>query len=110
MGLIKQNHGQITVDMVQEWRRTHFFYDSSGTRHDYVEIGGNRILVHLVPDTANLCRHSSGPAGVDTNVGINTYVSLSVADNLTTFRTKGRPCEWDGPWDRLSLQNPPRLT
>jgi hypothetical protein len=67
------------------------------TRHDYVEDGGNRIPVHLVPDTLNLCRHSSGPVGVDDNVGINTYVSLSVADDLTSFRTKGRPCEWDGP-------------
>jgi hypothetical protein len=110
MWLIQRNYGQITVEMVQEWRRTHFVYDASGTRHDYVEDGGNRIPVHLVPDTANLCRHSSGPAGVDTNVGINTYVSLSVAGDLTSFRTKGRPCEWDGPWDRLSLQNPPRLT
>jgi hypothetical protein len=109
MTLIQQNYGQITVEMVQEWRRSHFLYDVSGTRHDYIEVGGNRIPVHLVPDTANLCRHSSGPAGVDTNVGINTYVSLSVADDLTSFRTKGRPCEWNGPWDRLSLQNPPRL-
>jgi hypothetical protein len=110
MGLTQKNYGQITVEMVQEWRRTHFIYDASGTRHDYVEDAGNRIPVHLVPDTANLCRHSSGPVGVDTNVGINTYVSLSVADDLTSFRTKGRPCEWDGPWDRLSLRNPPRLT
>jgi hypothetical protein len=110
MTLIQQNYGQITVEMVQEWRRTHFIYDASGTRHDYVEEGGNRIPVHLVPDTANLCRHSSGPVGIDTNVGINTYVSLSVADDLTSFRTKGRPCEWDGPWDSLSLRTPPRTT
>jgi hypothetical protein len=110
MTLIQQNYGEITVEMVQEWRRTHFLYDASGTRHDDVEIGGNRIPVYLVPDTANLCRHSSGPAGVDTNVGINIYVSLSVANDLTSFRTKGRPCEWDGPWDRLSLQNPPRFS
>lgn len=107
MWLIRRNYGQITVEMVQEWRRTHFIYDASGTRHDYVEVGGHQFPVHLVPDTANLCRHSSGPAGVDTNVGINTYVSLSVADDLTSFRTKGRPCEWDGPWDRLSLHTPP---
>lgn len=110
MWLIQRNFGQITAEMVQEWRRTHFIYDESGTRHDYVEDGGNRIPVHLVPDTANLCRHTSGPPGVDTNKGINVYVSLSVADELASFRTKGRPCEWDGPWDRLSLQNPPRLT
>ncbi|HEV2323326.1 MAG TPA: hypothetical protein VGS10_05200 [Terracidiphilus sp.] len=59
---------------------------------------------------ANLCRHSSGPVGVETNKGINIYVGLSLADDLKTFRTKGRPCEWEGPWDRLSLHNPPRLT
>ena len=39
--------------------------------------------------------------------GINIYVSLSVAQDLTSFRTKGRPCEWVGPWDRLSLREMP---
>lgn len=110
MWLIQKNYGRITPEMVQQWRRTHFIYDESGTRHDFIEIGGKQIPVHLVPDTANLCRHTSGPPGVDTNKGINIYVSMSVADDLTSFRTKGRPCEWQGPWDRLSLRNPPHVT
>lgn len=108
MWLIQRNYGHITEEMVQAWRRTHFIYDQSGTRHDYVEIGGNRIPVYLVPDTATLCWHSSGPAGVDTLKGVDTYVSMSVADDLTSFRTKGRPCEWEGPWDRLSLGSTPK--
>ena len=108
MWLIRQNYGRITPEMVQGWRRTHFIYDQSGTRHDYIEKDGHRIPVHLVPDTATLCWHSSGPAGVDTFEGVDTYVSLSLADDLTSFRTEGRPCEWDGPWDRLSLRTPPR--
>jgi hypothetical protein len=109
MWLIKRNYGQITEKMVQAWRRTHFICDQPGTRHDFIEDGGHRIPVYLVPDTATLCWHSSGPAGVDTFAGVDTYVSMSVADDLTSFRTKGRPCEWEGPWDRLSLRNPPRL-
>lgn len=108
MWLIRQNHGHITEDMVQAWRRTHFIYDASETRHDEIEIDGRRISVHLLPEAATLCWHSSGPAGVDTMQGVDTYVSMSVAHDLTSFRTKGRPCEWEGPWDRLSLQNPPQ--
>jgi len=108
MWLIRQNYGHITPEMVQDWRRTHFIYDQSGTRHDYIEKDGDQIPVYLVPDTATLCWHSSGPAGVDTFKGVDTYVSLSVADDLISFRTKGRPCEWDGPWDCLSLRTPPR--
>ncbi len=110
MWLIQRNHGHITPEMVQAWRRTHFIYDQSGTRHDFIEVGGNQTPVYLVPDAATLCWHSSGPAGVDTFQGVDTYVSMSIADDLTTFRTKGRPCEWDGPWDRLSLRNPPRIS
>lgn len=109
MWLIRRNYGRITPEMVQAWRRTHFIYDQSGTRHDTIDRDGTRIPVHLVPDTATLCWHSSGPAGVDTFKGVDTYVSMSIADDLTSFRTKGRPCEWDGPWDRLSLRTPPRL-
>ncbi len=110
MWLIRKNYGHVTPDMVQAWRRTHFIYDQSGTRHDYIEKDGKRIPVYLVHDAATLCWHSSGPDGVDTFKGVDTYVSLSIADDVTSFRTKGRPCEWFGPWDRLSLRYPPRLS
>ncbi|MFP5230854.1 MAG: hypothetical protein ACLGXA_24835 [Acidobacteriota bacterium] len=110
MWLIQRNHGHITEEMVQSWRRTHFICDQSGTQHLSIEKDGKQIPVYLVPDTATLCWHSSGPAGVDTFKGVDTYVSMSVADDLTSFRTKGRPCEWVGPWDRLSLRNPPRIS
>ena len=107
MWLIKKQYGHITVDIVQTWRRSHLIYDRSGTRHDSIEVDGRAVPAHLVPDAATLCWHSSGPAGVDTFKGVDTYVSLSMADDLTSFRTKGRPCEWVGPWDRLSLLDPP---
>jgi hypothetical protein len=103
MCLIRNDYGRIDVDMVQAWRRAHFIYDRSGTRHDHAIVQGKTVPVHLLPDAATLCWHSSGPAGVDTFEGVDTYVSLSVAQDLTSFRTKGRPCEWSGPWDRLSL-------
>ncbi len=109
MWLIRRNYGHITPEMVQEWRRTHFIYDQAGIRHDTIEKDNTQIPVYLVPNTATLCWHSSGPEGVDTFRGVDTYVSMSIADDLTSFRTKGRPCEWDGPWDRLSLRAPPHL-
>lgn len=110
MWMIKRQYGRVTVDMVQAWRRTHFIYDRLGRRHDHIEVNGQRVPIYLVPHAATLCWHSSGPAGVDTFKGVDTYVSLSVAHDLTSFRTKGRPCEWVGPWDRLSLRNPSSVT
>jgi hypothetical protein len=107
MWLMQKNYGRIDPQMVQAWRRTHFVYDRSGARHDSVAVDGREVPLYLIPDAATLCRHTSGPAGVDTLRGINIYVSLSVAQDLTSFRTKGRPCEWLGPWDRLSLRDPP---
>jgi hypothetical protein len=107
MSLVEKHYGDITAEMVQEWRRTHFVYDRAGVRHDDVQVEGKRVPLYLVPQAASLCRHASGPAGIDTLKGINTYVSLSVAQDLVSYRTKGRPCEWVGPWDRLSLRQPP---
>lgn len=103
MGLIEQNYGRIDVDMVQHWRTTHFVLDRDGARHDRVEADGRQIPIYLAPGAATLCRHTFDPPGVDSLKGINIYVSLSVPQDLTSFRTKGRPCEWVGPWDRLSL-------
>ena len=109
MWLIANNYGKIDVAMVQSWRRSHFIYDRSGTRHDAIEVAGRPVPSNLVPRAATLCWHSSGPAGVDTFRGVDTYVSLSVAQDLESFRTKGRPCEWRGPWDRISLRHLPRV-
>jgi hypothetical protein len=103
MWLIRNAYRRIDVEMVQEWRRSHFIYDRNGAWHDHAIVAGKEVPVHLLPDAATLCWHSSGPAGLDTFEGVDTYVSLSVAQDLTSFRTKGRPCEWSGPWDRLSL-------
>ncbi|MGH9475397.1 MAG: hypothetical protein ACRD1C_03585 [Terriglobales bacterium] len=103
MWLIERNYGHVTPEMVQAWRRMHFVYDRGGLRHDSVEVDGRQCPTELVPQIGTLCRHTSGPAGVDTFKGINIYVSLSVAQDRTSFRTKGRPCEWEGPWDELSL-------
>ena len=108
MWLIQNNYGKIDREMVQTWRRTHFFYDKGGTRHDailYPETG-QTYPTHLTPGAGVLCRHStsSSTPGVDTLSGINIYVSLSTPHDRTIYRTVGRPCEWMGPWDALSLR------
>jgi hypothetical protein len=108
--LIEQNEGRITVEMVEDWRKTHFVLDRAGTRHDTVDVDGRQVPIYLVPDAATLCRHTPHPAGTDSFKGINIYVSLSVAQDLVSYRTKGRPCEWVGAWDRLSLREPPAET
>ncbi len=105
--LIEEHYGDITVEMVQQWRQTHFVYDRAGVRHDDVDVDGRKVPVYLAPHAATLCRHTFDQPGVDSFKGINIYVSLSVAQDLVSYRTKGRPCEWVGPWDRLSLGEPP---
>ena len=107
MWLIHNNYGNITPEMVKEWRTAHFVYDVEGTRHDTLMVDGKEVPPNLVPRVGTLCAHSSGPAGVDTFKGVNTYVSLSTPDELTVYRTVGRPCEWVGPWDALSLLRTP---
>lgn len=52
-------------------------------------------------------RNRMEPPGVDTLKGVDTYVNVPVAQDVTSFRTQGRRCECVGPWDRLSLRRPP---
>lgn len=105
MWLIKNNYGHITADMVKQWRTAHYVYDRDGKRHDSLDVAGHgKVSPHLVPGIGTLCAHSKGPAGSDPFTGANIYVSLSVAQDLTVWRTKGRPCEWTGPWDALTLK------
>jgi hypothetical protein len=85
----------------------HYLYDVAGTKHDYLLTDGRKVALNLVPEIATLCWHANGPAGVDTYKGVDTYVTVSVAQDLITYRTRGRPCEWVGPWDALSLNNVP---
>lgn len=101
--LIRNNFGRITPADVEAWRRTHYFYDESGKRHDTVEVAGQAVESALAPGVGTLCRHTIAGPGDDSFKGINIYVSLSRPDALECRRTKGRPCEWQGPWDSLSL-------
>jgi len=104
--LIKNNYGRITRDMVENWRTAHYVYDEKGTRHDALNVDGyGNVSPHLVEGISTLCAHSKGPSGVDPFTGSNIYVSLSVPQDVTVWRTKGRPCEWSGPWDSISLRN-----
>ena len=108
MKLIKDNYGDIDLAMVQDWRTGHYFYDLDGIKHDTVWVDGyGDVLTHLAPGVATICRHRREDPGVDSFKGINTYVSIAVAEYLAIYRTNGRPCEWVGPWDAMSLYNIP---
>jgi hypothetical protein len=110
MCLIKENYGNITVDMVKDWRTAHYVYVSTCTRHDFISVPNyGDVSPHLTPGVGTMCRHTtSGPPNfTDTFTGINIYVSVAVPQDLAVDRTKGRPCEWVGPWDSMSLFNIP---
>ena len=110
MKLIHDNYGNIDVGMVQNWRKGHYFYDLEGIKHEtvYIDPYGD-IPSHLASGVATICRHrsSGAPDFEDTFKGINIYVSIGLSKDLTVLRTKGRPCEWVGPWDDISLKNKP---
>jgi len=81
-----------------------------GIKHETVHIDPyGDIPSHLASGVATICRHrsSGAPDFEDTFKGINIYVSIGLSQDLTVLRTKGRPCEWVGPWDAISLKNKP---
>ena len=101
--LIRNHFGKITPEMVEQWRHTHYFYDAAGKRHDTVEVDGKHVAPAFAPGSGTLCRHTIAAPGDDNFKGINIYVSLSLPERLECRRTKGRPCEWEGAWDRIVL-------
>jgi hypothetical protein len=106
MWLIKQNYGKITREMVQNWRTAHYVYDVGGTKHDTISVPGyGDVPANLAVGT--LCAHTRSAIGIDGYKGSNIYVSIGVPQELAVYRTKGRPCEWVGPWDVISLYNIP---
>jgi hypothetical protein len=106
MTLIKQNYGNITREMVQNWRTAHYVYDVGGTKHDTISVPGyGDVPANLAVGT--LCAHTRSGIGIEGFKGSNIYVSVGVPDELAVYRTKGRPCEWVGPWDAISLYNIP---
>lgn len=108
MQLIKNNYGNIDVEMVQEWRRSHFYIDKEGYRRDYLWTDGKGWIPSHLAGPGMLCSHGRGEdPGTDSFKGVNIYVSIAVPNDLVVYRTKGRPCEWVGPWDAISLSDRP---
>ena len=85
--------------MVMNWYQQHYFIDEQGFRHDYAyqESTGEYIRVSDSPLRYTLCRHVGQSA-------TNTDAKVSVAQDLAFYFTNGRPGEWVGPWDLLSLK------
>ena len=96
---IKRNYGNIDANMVMNWYQQHYFIDEQGFRHDYAyqEKTGEYIRVSDNPLRYSLCRHVGQSA-------TNTDAKVSVAQDLAFYFTNGRPGEWVGPWDLLSLK------
>lgn len=97
---VKYNYGNIDRNMVMQWYANHFYYTKDGIRVDYVLdpvygwVGSH--LKSLTP-----CRHRGVP---DDTKGNSTDAKVAVAQDLAHYFTIGRPCEWVGPWDVVSLK------
>ncbi len=97
---VKYNYGKIDRDMMMQWYANHYYFTKDGTRVDYVydETYG-WVPSHL--KTTTPCRHRAIP---NIMVGNTTDAKVAVAQELAYYNTIGRPCEWVGPWDVISLK------
>lgn len=99
---VKYNFSKIDRNMVMDWYKGHFYIDKNGERHDYV---WDKTLAMWVPahlKSLSPCRHQSGYP--DTMKGTTVDAKVGVAQDLAFYFTKGRPCDWVGPWDLLNLK------
>jgi hypothetical protein len=92
------------VDMVKQWRTTHFFYDMGGKKHNtLVYTDGTTYPTNLTPGAGVLCRHtvSSSAPGVDQMTEINIYrasqlpligPSTGPKAGLVNGLARGTPC------------------
>lgn len=98
---VKYNYGKIDRNMVMSWYANHYYIDKEGYRHDYVwDKDYGWVSAHL--KSASVCRHKT--AVPDNMFGTSTDAKVAVAQDLAFYFTNGRGCDWEGPWDVLSLK------
>ena len=94
---IRHNYGQIDRDLAMEFMRGHHQHDRDGNRIESEE--GKRPLQSIGDVT---CPHSGYPE--DWTRGTADAKIAIQNDYLSIYWTLGRPCEWRGPWDEVTLQ------
>ena len=93
---IRHNCGQIDREMAMAFMRGHHQYDREGKR---IESEAGEMPLQFTGDVT--CPHSGYPETWERGTA-DAKVAVSGKD-LSIYWTLGRPCEWQGPWDEVSL-------
>lgn len=103
--LIEKNFGRIDGDLAQEFLKSHFFIDKDGKRTDSINTDKyGSVSAHLNPAGETVCAHHGFPENY-ANYGTMESTVVLLGEKETEFRwSHGRPCHWQGPWDRLILK------
>ncbi len=103
MWKIKNHFGVINEQLVmKKFMTPHFFYDKDGVKHDLYDLDPyGKIPAHNAG--ATICRHT--PGYPEPFIGGSNDVKLFSIDDRVIYWIQGRPCEWQGEWDHISLKN-----
>ena len=94
---IRHHFGEIDVPLAMQLMQGHHQYDQAGNR---VESTEGEAPLQFQGDVT--CPH--GDTWPETWERGSADAKVAVADEDTTvYWTLGRPCEWEGPWDRVVL-------
>jgi hypothetical protein len=95
---LAQVGGELDAPMAQELMCGHHRYDEQGCR---VESPPGNEGFQFGGDVT--CPHKGEPPLAAAGGSADAKVVLSGADGVEANWTLGRPCEWDGPWDRVEF-------
>jgi hypothetical protein len=102
MWLIRRHFGSIDERLIMEFMGAHYFYDKEGTKHYTYDLEPfARIPAYNAG--ATVCNHT--PGFPEPFIGGSADVKLFSLDDKVVYWVQGRPCEWQGPWDRINLKD-----
>ncbi|MFC1933297.1 hypothetical protein ACFLXU_06735 [Chloroflexota bacterium] len=101
MWLIRKHFGNIDEPLSMEFMSSHFYYDKQGLKHYTYDLEPfGRVPAHNA--AATVCHHKAGFP--EPYIGGTNDVKLFSLSDKELYWVQGRPCEWLGPWDHLSLR------
>ncbi|MFC1969394.1 hypothetical protein ACFLVF_02770 [Chloroflexota bacterium] len=99
MAWLKQTYGNITIESIKDFSRSHFYCDQDGVRVYYYWDADQDRLIEAKYSGFTQCQHQSFPDTHTRGTKDVTIYELSKHGGVKIYESWGRPCEWDGPWD-----------
>lgn len=93
---IRYNYGQIDLELAKSFMKGHYQYDKGG---HLIESKPGEIPLQFTGDVT--CPHSGYPETYQRGTADSKIAVIS--EEIEINWTLGRPCEWNGPWDKCLL-------